>query len=322
MAYTPSTTFAFSSGAYTPSGTFSFLSGQTTLTASGEGIASFAGGGLASSTLPASGSGSAAFSGEGLVVGAGSLSASGVGSAAFSGHGLSSSTLSASGEGGAVFTWSARADSKLTSSGEGSAAFGGARIAHAKWTASGEGTALFAGIHVAKFVISTRYLMTLTDTDTSDIYTLPASSLSISSRSGNPSVINAVIPFAEVYALAIASITHGVIKIYRSQTDDTGATSTDLIEYGTLTTVQSDNGPKNASIILTASSTKTTLRPKTIAMRGLQYVATVNGKLRVRCTPSNDLTVGDTVSIGDYTLIANNIQLSVTATLEMMEIYE
>jgi hypothetical protein len=322
MAYTPSGTFAFSSGAYTPSGAFSFVADETTLTASGEGQATFAGGGVASSTLSASGIGSAAFSGDGLVVGAGSLSASGVGSAAFVGSGVASSTLSASGEGGATFTWSARADFTLTALGEGSAAFGGASIVHATWAASGESLALFAGIHVAKFVISTRYLMTLTDTDTSDIYTLPASSLSISSRSGNPSVINAVIPYSPVYALAIASVTNGLLKIYRSQTDSAGATVTDLIEYGTLGTVQSDIGPKNASIVLTASSTKTTLRPKTIYMHGLQYVATVNGKLRVRCTPSNDLTVGDTVSIGGYTLIANNIQLSVTANLEMMEIYE
>ena len=175
---------------------------------------------------------------------------------------------------------------------------------------------------LAKFITRTQYFFTITDTDTAEVFTLPASSLSISSRSGNQSSINAVVPFTVEYAAIVSAITHGVMKIYRAQTDNTGATNAALIEHGALTGVQSDIGPKNASIILTGTSTKTNRAAKFVELNGLAYVATVNGKKRVRCTPSNDLTVGDTVSIEGHVLIANNIQLNVTESMETMEVYE
>lgn len=175
---------------------------------------------------------------------------------------------------------------------------------------------------VAKRIICTRYVLTVTDTDTSETMTFPISSLSVSSRSGNPSTISAVAPYSQEVVSFIAAVTHARIDVYRTQTDNTNATNSTLIEYGTLTAVRSDIGGRNASFTLTASSTKTNRIPKYVNLSGLSYVSVTDGKKRVRCTPSNDLVVGDTVNVGGNTLIANNIQLSVTPKLELMEIYE
>ena len=179
---------------------------------------------------------------------------------------------------------------------------------------------------VARQIVGTGYFLVLYDTVYYGEVDLPMSSLSVSSRSGNPSTINAVVPFTTEYAEAITNamenMGHCVMMVYRTQTDNTGQADSKMVEYGDITTLQTDIGPKNASIILTATSTKTNAAPKAIAMRGLSYVSTVNGKKRVRCTPSNDLTVGDTITVGGYTLVANNIQLNVTPTMESMEVYE
>jgi hypothetical protein len=154
------------------------------------------------------------------------------------------------------------------------------------------------------------------------IHILPISSLSVSSRSGTPSSINAVIPFTVEYVDKVNSLSNATLYINRIQDYSDGTSDDSLIEHGDLTGLQIDIGPKNASIILTGKSTKTNRVAKLIELNELSYVATVNGKKRVRCTPSNDLTVGDTVSIGGHVLVANNIQLNVTSSMETMEIYE
>ena len=154
------------------------------------------------------------------------------------------------------------------------------------------------------------------------IHILPISSLSVSSRSGTPSSINSVIPFTVEYSDTVNSLSNATIYVNRIQDYSDGTSDDSLIEHGDLTGLQIDIGPKNASIILTGTSTKTNRAAKFVELNGLQYVATVNGKKRIRCTPSNDLTVGDTVQIEGHTLIANNIQLNVTASLESMEVYE
>jgi hypothetical protein len=153
-------------------------------------------------------------------------------------------------------------------------------------------------------------------------YLLPMSSLSVSSRSGAPSAITAVIPYTVEIANWIGAIQAASLEVYREQTGSSGQTDTALVESAAVVSVRSDIGGKNASITLRATSTKTHRTPRAVTLHGLSYVSVVDGKQRVRCAPCNDLTVGDTVLVGAYVLVADNIQLSVSPTLEQMEIYE
>jgi hypothetical protein len=275
----------------------------------------------AGSALSASGAASASFGGAALA--ATSLAASGEGNAAFvkSGH-----DFAAFGEGSTTFAGIASVNAAIAALGEGSSAFHGSALAESAPSAYGVGLAAFAGSSIppviARQIIRTSYFLTFTDTETEEATIIPASSLSISSRSGNPSSINAVIPYTFDHANTIASATNALIEIHRAQTYCNGQTSTALIEYGDVTSIRSDIGGRNASITLTASSTKTNRATKYVTMHGISYVSVIDGKMRIRCTPSNDLAVGDTVHIDTYTLVANNIQLNVTATLEQMEVYE
>jgi hypothetical protein len=151
---------------------------------------------------------------------------------------------------------------------------------------------------------------------------LPMSNFSVSSRSGSPSAINATVPYTPGAMAIVTGYQSGTLRVYREQTYTDGADDTTLVETGSLTHLQLDQGPMNASIVLTGQATRTNTAPKYVVLQGLSYYASVDGKQRIRCAPFNGLNVGDTVKAGSHTLVANNIQLSVSVTQELMEIYE
>jgi hypothetical protein len=151
---------------------------------------------------------------------------------------------------------------------------------------------------------------------------LPMSNFSVSSRSGSPSAINATVPYTPGAMAIVTDYPSGTLRVYREQTYTDGADDTTLVETGSLTHLQLDQGPMNASIVLTGQATRTNTAPKYVVLQGLSYYASVDGKQRIRCAPFNGLNVGDTVKAGSHTLVANNIQLSVSVTQELMEIYE
>jgi hypothetical protein len=177
-------------------------------------------------------------------------------------------------------------------------------------------------IIVAKFIVSTKYLFSITDSETGAVFWFPITSLSVSSRNGSPSKINVTIPYTVEYADSLAGLSDGLLKVYRSQTDNEGDVNTSLVEYGALTTLQTYVGARSASIALIGTSIKVNTLPKIVRLNGLSYVAVSSGKKRIRCSASNNLMAGDTVEIEGHSFLANNIQLNVTASTETMEVYE
>jgi len=121
------------------------LGGSTSaaLSASGVGVASFAGQSLSASTLSGAGVGVATLTGKSLFNS--TLSGSGVGVGSFTGASLSASTLSGAGIGVGSFLGASLSTSTLSSSGLGVASLAGKSLFNSTLTAAGLGLSSFVG---------------------------------------------------------------------------------------------------------------------------------------------------------------------------------
>lgn len=167
-----------------------------------------------------------------------------------------------------------------------------------------------------------RSLYFLDITTNSGVIRAPMASFSLTSRNGAPSAISISIPYSDSIYTGISNSTSIGLTIVRTQYYTDNSSNSITVFSGSLSTIQVDRGATNSSIILTGSSVNLNKAVKAVFIKALQYTSIVGGKKRARFSPVNGLNPGDTVICGSYSIIAENISLSVTPTAEYMEVYE
>lgn len=152
--------------------------------------------------------------------------------------------------------------------------------------------------------------------------TIPISSFSTRIRSGDPTYLQVVIP-GEDYADEIADRTTGGVMVLRMGFSRAGSIIlTETVATVDLEDVSLEEGSKKKTITLTGHRTET-FSAKTVTLAGASYQKTLNGALRVRCTPDLYLRPGDTAQVNDEEFTVDSISWSVSmASQKIRETYE
>jgi hypothetical protein len=152
---------------------------------------------------------------------------------------------------------------------------------------------------------------------------LPMASFQSRLRDGTPSYLAVNIPNGADYISAVNARPNGQIVVERGyRFRDTGATQFDEIARVDLDDVRQDEGARSYTLTLDGHRTEATVTPKVRAIGGASYRNVVSGKRRYRASPDNFLRPGDTVEINAESFTVGLITLSVSPSIERMEIAE
>lgn len=168
------------------------------------------------------------------------------------------------------------------------------------------------------------YRLTLTGAANalSDIV-LPMASFQSRLRNGEPSYLSVNVPNGAAWITAINARQNGQLVVERGyRFRDTGATQFDEIARVNLEDVRQDEGARSYTLTLDGHRTEATTTPKVRAISGANYRNVVSGKRRYRASPDNFLRPGDTVQINAESFTVGLITLSVSPSIERMEIAE
>lgn len=172
-------------------------------------------------------------------------------------------------------------------------------------------------------ITAIHYTLTLTGAeDSTTDAVLPMSSFQSRLRSGNPSYLQAVVPYTAALADAVSARPHGQLIVRRGRRWTDGTVQVEEIARASLELISSAQGGRSQSITLSGHRTHTYSAPKSVALADASYRAVSNGRRRYRCAIENSLLPGDTAIVGADSFVVAELQHLVDTRTAIMEVSE
>lgn len=149
---------------------------------------------------------------------------------------------------------------------------------------------------------------------------LPISSFSANKRTTGSHYLSCTIPYSDTYKTYIQARSTGYISVIRTENYVDGTTASAALLSVPLQTIRYDQGARSSSITLSGNKTTGVTSGRTIVLTGVSNKTSSDGSLTITGDVDLFLEVGDTVTYGTDSFVADAIGYMVSTTQSTMQV--